>query len=82
MGNPSHIFQLKQKDLRRENKRIGVAVEDTEEKSGECDEGILPVRGSEHGLPRCRGCSIPWDYNYFCQSFGRFRKSVRFEEVS
>jgi len=31
----SHIFQLKQKDLRRENKRIGFAVGEAEEKNGE-----------------------------------------------
>jgi hypothetical protein len=36
---------LKQKDLKRENRRSGVAVEDEEEKSGECEEDILPVIG-------------------------------------
>jgi hypothetical protein len=34
---------LKQKDLRRENKRIGVAVGDMEEKSGKYEQDILPV---------------------------------------
>jgi len=41
--NPSHIFQLKQKDLRKENKRIGVGVRDSGEQSGKCKEDILPV---------------------------------------
>jgi hypothetical protein len=36
---------LKQKDLRRENRRIAVGVGDAEEKSGECEEDILPVGG-------------------------------------
>jgi hypothetical protein len=36
---------LKQKELRRENRRIGVAVEDVEEKSGKCEEDIFPVGG-------------------------------------
>jgi len=36
---------LKQKDLRRENRRIGVTLEDTEEKSGKYGEDILPVCG-------------------------------------
>jgi hypothetical protein len=26
--------------------------------------------------------SLPWGYNLICQSFGRFRRSGRFEEVS
>jgi hypothetical protein len=33
--NPSHIFQLKQKYLRRENRRIRIAVGGVEEKNGE-----------------------------------------------
>jgi hypothetical protein len=36
---------LKQKNLRRENRRIGGAVGEAEEKSGECEEGVLPVGG-------------------------------------
>jgi len=58
--DPSNILQLKQKDLRRENKRIGVGVGDTEEKSGECEEDILPVGFRKDGLLRCQGCSLPW----------------------
>jgi hypothetical protein len=38
-------WRLKQKDLRKENKRIGVAVGDIEEKSGGWEEDILPVGG-------------------------------------
>jgi len=34
---------LKQKDLRRENRRIGDVVGETEEKYGECEEEGLPV---------------------------------------
>jgi len=34
---------LKQKDLRRENRRIGVGIGDAEEKNGECEKDILPV---------------------------------------
>jgi len=34
---------LKQKDLRREDRGIGVAVGDAEEKSGKYEEDILPV---------------------------------------
>jgi hypothetical protein len=41
---------LKQKDLRRENKRIGVAVGDAEEKSGECEEDILPFGGKSEKM--------------------------------
>jgi hypothetical protein len=36
---------LKQKDLRRENRGIGAAVGDIEEKTGEGEEDILPVSG-------------------------------------
>jgi len=36
---------LKQKDLRSENRRIGVVAGDAEEKNGECEEDILPVGG-------------------------------------
>ena len=41
--NSSHIFQLKQKDHNRKNKRIGDVVGGTEEKYGECEEEGLPV---------------------------------------
>ena len=43
--NPSNIFQLKQKDLKKENRRIGVGVGGTEEKNGESEEGVLLVAG-------------------------------------
>ena len=36
-------WRLKQKDLRRENRRIGVGIGDAEEKNGECEKDILPV---------------------------------------
>ena len=41
--NSSHIFQLKEKGNNRENKRIGDAVGETEEKYGEWEEEGLPV---------------------------------------
>jgi hypothetical protein len=36
---------MKQKDLRRENRRSRDVVGNTEEKSGECEKDILPVGG-------------------------------------